>query len=163
MRQTSFADFHCSLAQSLEVVGDWWSPLIIRDVAVRINRFDDIVEDLGISRNLLATRLEDLEANGILELAGSMSLVDVRSDYRLPIPEGDWTTLGGYTFARLGRVPRIGDRATFPGGELEVVAMDGRRVAAVRVVRQDERGRRVNRPATGTSSANHAASPRSPT
>jgi DNA-binding HxlR family transcriptional regulator len=67
MRQTSFAEFHCSLAQSLEVVGDWWTPLIVRDVAVRINRFDDIVEDLGISRNLLATRLEDLEANGILE------------------------------------------------------------------------------------------------
>ena len=85
---------------------------------------------------------EAIEANGVLELAGSMSLVDVRSDYRLPIPDGDWTTLGGYTFARLGRVPRIGDRAVFPGGELEVVAMDGRRVAAVRVVRVDDRGRR---------------------
>ena len=94
---------------------------------------------------------EAIEANGVLELAGSMSLVDVRSDYRLPIPDGDWTTLGGYTFARLGRVPRIGDRATFPGGELEVVAMDGRRVAAVRVVRHDERGRRhVRAPAPST-------------
>jgi CBS domain containing-hemolysin-like protein len=88
---------------------------------------------------------EAIEANGVLELAGSMSLVDVRSDYRLPIPEGDWTTLGGYTFAQLGRVPRIGDRATFPGGELEVVAMDGRRVAAVRVVKVDERNRRPAR------------------
>jgi CBS domain containing-hemolysin-like protein len=99
---------------------------------------------------------EAIEANGVLELAGSMSLVDVRSDYRLPIPEGDWTTLGGYTFARLGRVPRIGDRASFPGGELEVVAMDGRRVAAVRVVRLDDRGRRparsAARPAPGAPS-----------
>jgi len=108
---------------------------------------------------------EAIEANGVLELAGSMSLVDVRSDHRLPIPEGDWTTLGGYTFARLGRVPHIGDRATFPGGELEVVAMDGRRVAAVRVVRQDERARRVNRSAAGASASNTSsgASPRSPT
>jgi CBS domain containing-hemolysin-like protein len=108
---------------------------------------------------------EAIEANGILELAGSMSLVDVRSDYRLPIPEGDWTTLGGYTFARLGRVPRIGDRATFPGGELEVVAMDGRRVAAVRVVRQDERARRVNRAppaASPSASVSPSAPPRSP-
>ena len=107
---------------------------------------------------------EAIEANGVLELAGSMSLVDVRSDYRLPIPEGDWTTLGGYTFARLGRVPRIGDRATFPGGELEVVAMDGRRVAAVRVVRQDERARRVNRPSSAappSTSASPGAPPRS--
>jgi CBS domain containing-hemolysin-like protein len=95
---------------------------------------------------------EAIEANGVLELAGSMSLVDVRSDYRLPIPEGDWTTLGGYTFAQLGRVPHIGDRAGFPGGELEVVAMDGRRVAAVRVVKADGRGGRVSRePGIGAS------------
>jgi CBS domain containing-hemolysin-like protein len=80
---------------------------------------------------------EAVEANGVLELAGSMSLVDVRSDYHIPVPDGDWTTLGGYTFAKLGRVPHIGDRASFPGGELEVVAMDGRRVAAVRVHRRD--------------------------
>ena len=102
---------------------------------------------------------EAIEANGVLELAGSMSLVDVRSDYRLAIPEGDWTTLGGYTFARIGRVPRIGDRATFPDGELEVVAMDGRRVAAVRVVRQEERGRRPGRPASTSASASGGSQP----
>jgi putative hemolysin len=64
-----------------------------------------------------------------------MSLVDARSDYHLQIPEGDWTTLGGFTFSAIGRLPRVGDRAPFPGGELEVVAMEGRRVAAVRVHR----------------------------
>ena len=66
----------------------------------------------------------------------------MRSDHRLPIPEGEWTTLGGYVFAKVGRLPKIGDRVGFPGGELEVVAMDGRRVAAVRVVRRprNERG-----------------------
>lgn len=67
VRQTSFADFHCSLARSLEVVGDWWTLLIVRDVAMGVNRFDEIVEDLGISRNLLATRLEDLERNGVVQ------------------------------------------------------------------------------------------------
>jgi CBS domain containing-hemolysin-like protein len=102
---------------------------------------------------------EAIEANGVLELAGSMSLVDVRSDYRLPIPDGDWTTLGGYTFARLGRVPRIGDRAGFPGGELEVVAMDGRRVAAVRVVRLDDRGRRRTPASASRSGAPSSAPP----
>jgi DNA-binding HxlR family transcriptional regulator len=55
MRQTSFAHFHCSLARSLEVMGDWWTPLIVRDV------------DLGISRNLLTRRLAELVANGLLE------------------------------------------------------------------------------------------------
>jgi CBS domain containing-hemolysin-like protein len=76
--------------------------------------------------------------NGVLELAGSMSLVDVRSDHKLRIPEGDWSTLGGYAFAMLGRLPRVGDRAPFPGGELEVVAMEGRRVAALRVHKRPE-------------------------
>ena len=66
MRQTSFEEFHCSLARSLEVVGDWWTPLIVRDLAVRLNRFDELVEDLGISRNLLTQRLADLEANGVV-------------------------------------------------------------------------------------------------
>ncbi len=62
-----------------------------------------------------------------------MSLVDVRSDYQLHIPEGDWNTLGGFVFGELGRLAHVGDRVKFPNGELEVVAMDGRRVAAVRV------------------------------
>jgi CBS domain containing-hemolysin-like protein len=79
--------------------------------------------------------------DGVLELAGAMSLVDARSDHRLPIPEGDWTTLGGYVFAQLGRLPRVGDRVAFPGGELEVVAMDGRRVAALRVHRRADEAR----------------------
>jgi CBS domain containing-hemolysin-like protein len=57
----------------------------------------------------------------------------VRSDHHLPIPEGDWSTLGGYVFGLLGRLPKVGDRVPSPGGDLEVVAMDGRRVAAVRV------------------------------
>lgn len=73
--------------------------------------------------------------DGVLEVAGSMSLVDARSNHRLTIPDGDWTTVGGYAFSTLGRLPRVGDRLPFPGGELEVVAMDGRRVAALRVHR----------------------------
>ena len=74
--------------------------------------------------------------DGVLELAGSLSLVDVRSDYGLRIPEGDWTTLGGYAFGRLGRLPKIGDRVPFPGGELEIIALEGRRVAGLRVHRR---------------------------
>jgi DNA-binding HxlR family transcriptional regulator len=67
MRQTSFADMHCSLAHSLEVVGDWWTPLILRDLFMGLNRFDDLVVDLGISRNLLTTRLDELVGHGIVE------------------------------------------------------------------------------------------------
>lgn len=67
MRQTSFANFHCSLARSLDVVGDWWTPLIIRDLSLGLERFDDLVANLGISRNLLTTRLKDLVDAKIVE------------------------------------------------------------------------------------------------
>ena len=101
---------------------------------------EDLVEEVvGDIADEYDPRSRDaLLFDGVLELAGSMSLVDVRSDHKLPIPEGDWTTLGGYAFAMLGRLPRVGDRVTYPGGELEVVAMDGRRVAALRVHKRAE-------------------------
>jgi DNA-binding HxlR family transcriptional regulator len=67
MRQTSFEDFQCSLARALEAVGDWWSPLIVRDLAIGVRRFDELVEDLGISRNLLTDRLTTLIDNGVVE------------------------------------------------------------------------------------------------
>jgi CBS domain containing-hemolysin-like protein len=98
---------------------------------------EDLVEQVigDIADEYDSTKRDSIETDGVLELAGSLSLMDVRRDHRLPIPDGEWTTLGGYTFARLGRLPRMADRVPFPGGELEVVAMDGRRVAAVRVIR----------------------------
>ena len=98
---------------------------------------EDLVEEIvgDISDEYDVAAREALEVEGVLELAGAMSLVDARSDYSLPIPEGSWTTVGGYVFSKLGRLPRVGDRVPFPGGELEVVAMDGRRTAAVRVHR----------------------------
>jgi CBS domain containing-hemolysin-like protein len=92
---------------------------------------EEVIGDINDEYDF-ATR-QAVESNGVLELAGSMSLVDVRSDYQLQIPEGDWSTLGGYVFGALGRVGKMGDRVRFASGELEVVAMDGRRVAAVRV------------------------------
>ncbi len=104
---------------------------------------EDLVEEVvgDIADEYDAAAREALETDGVLELAGSLSLIDVRSDYKVLVPEGDWTTLGGYVFNALGRLPRVGDRVVVPGSELEVVAMDGRRVAAVRVNRVPVAGR----------------------
>jgi CBS domain containing-hemolysin-like protein len=94
---------------------------------------EEVIGDIADEYDLVAR--ESVMVDGVLELAGNLSLIDVRSDHKVHIPEGDWSTLGGYVFGRLGRIPRVGDRVTFPGGELEVIAMDGRRVAGVRVNR----------------------------
>ena len=66
MKHTSFKDMNCSLAQSLEIVGERWSLLIIRDTAFGIRRFDDIQKRLGIARNILTQRLSKLTNEGIL-------------------------------------------------------------------------------------------------
>lgn len=67
MRKVSFADMHCSVAQSLELVGEWWTLLILRDAFLGVRRFDDFVERLGISRNVLTNRLDRLVEVGIFE------------------------------------------------------------------------------------------------
>lgn len=102
-----------------------------------IMTMEDLIEEVigDISDEYDMAARSAIESNGVLELEGTMSLIDVRSDHRVQIPEGDWTTLGGYAFAQLGRLPRMGDRVPIPGGELEVIAMDGRRIAGLRVHR----------------------------
>lgn len=103
---------------------------------------EDLIEEVigDISDEYDVAARDALMQNGVLELAGSMSLIDVRSDHSVRIPEGSWSTLGGYVFSQLGRLPKVGDRVAFPGGDLEVVAMDGKRVAAVRVHRAASEG-----------------------
>lgn len=58
---------NCSIAQTLEIIGEWWTLLILRDSFLGIRRFDDFVERLGISRNILTNRLDKLVDAGILE------------------------------------------------------------------------------------------------
>lgn len=110
---------------------------------------EDLVEEVvgDIADEYDFASRESIVTDGVLELAGSLSLIDVRSDYRIQIPDGDWTTLGGYAFAKLGRLPRMGDRIPIPGGEMEVVAMDGRRIAALRIHRAGIRQPAVAQPA----------------
>ena len=66
MQRTSFADFHCSLARTLDIVGEWWTPLVVARIAVGLRRFDDIQRDLGVSRKVLAERLDTLVEHGVL-------------------------------------------------------------------------------------------------
>jgi DNA-binding HxlR family transcriptional regulator len=57
----------CSIASTLEVVGDRWTLLIVRDVALGLHRFDDLLDNLGVASNVLTDRLSRLVADGILE------------------------------------------------------------------------------------------------
>jgi DNA-binding HxlR family transcriptional regulator len=57
----------CSIAGALEVVGERWSLLIVRDIFLGLRRFDEIQADLGIARNVLQARLSKLIDQGVLE------------------------------------------------------------------------------------------------
>ncbi len=82
VRRKSFEDMNCSIARSLEVVGEWWTLLILRDCFLGVRRFDDFHERLGISRNILTDRLEHLVDHGVLERVPYQEH-PVRYDYRL--------------------------------------------------------------------------------
>src|SRR5580700_11207157 len=82
MERKSFADMECSVAQCLEVVGEWWSMLIVRDVFLGVSRFDAFQQRLGISRNILQQRLARLLEAGVLRRA-PYSEHPLRYDYRL--------------------------------------------------------------------------------
>ena len=98
---------------------------------------EDLVEQVigDISDEYDSAARLSVEVDGVLELDATMSLADARVDYSVEVPEGDWNTLGGYVFGALGRLPHVGDKVAVSNGELEVVAMDARRVAAVRVLK----------------------------
>ncbi len=67
MSRGSFAEMSCSLARAVDVVGDTWTPLVLRDLFLGVDTFEAIVSDLGISRALLVSRLDALEAGGVVE------------------------------------------------------------------------------------------------
>ncbi|GGR45453.1 DNA-binding HxlR family transcriptional regulator [Nocardioides luteus] len=67
MQRTNFGDMACSIARTLDVIGEPWSPLVLRDIWVGMNRFDQIQADLGISRKVLTERLAHLVERGVLE------------------------------------------------------------------------------------------------
>ena len=67
MSKQSFAAIACSIARAVDVVGQRWTPLILRDQFAGMARFEDIRRDLGIASNVLAVRLDDLEQHGVVE------------------------------------------------------------------------------------------------
>ncbi len=67
MQRTDFGAMACSIARTLEVMGESWTPLVIRDVFVGMHRFEQIQQDLGISRKVLTERLNHLVEHDVLE------------------------------------------------------------------------------------------------
>lgn len=115
MRRTSFADKHCPIARSLEVVGDWWTLLIVREALFSgTSSFEDFRRRLGIASNILTTRLEHLTSHEILERQVSAEGPPGRGSYRL-------TEKGRELWPVLASLLHWGNRWTDPGPTATVI------------------------------------------
>lgn len=68
MKRTRLEESTCPVARSLDIIGDWWSLLIVRDALRGIKRFGEFQKSLGIAKNMLTSRLKLLVDEGILRL-----------------------------------------------------------------------------------------------
>lgn len=89
VQRTRLKDANCPVARALDAIGDWWSLLIIRDAFDGARRFSDFQRGLGVSRGILATRLQTLIEQGVLEKA----LTGVRHEYVLTARGRDLFTI----------------------------------------------------------------------
>jgi DNA-binding HxlR family transcriptional regulator len=69
VKRTSFEGAECPIARSLDVIGDWWSLMIIRDALLGVRRFSEFQKKLGLAKNILTVRLRALVDQGILKMA----------------------------------------------------------------------------------------------
>jgi len=82
MRRTRFDEWDCSIARSVDILGDWWTPMVIRSALMGARRFEHFTDGLGIPRNVLTERLNRLVDEGIMVKVEYQDR-PVRYEYRL--------------------------------------------------------------------------------
>jgi DNA-binding HxlR family transcriptional regulator len=130
MLKRTYEGQNCSIARALELVGERWTLLIVRDAFLGLRRFDEFQDSLGVARNVLAERLNRLVGEGILE-RNAYSERPPRFEYRLT-EKGRDLAIPLLALMQWGdrhlsdKPPRIARRRS-----------DRRRVKAVLVARED--------------------------
>jgi len=161
MARTRFDHWPCSVARSIDLLGDGWTMLILRDAFYGVRRFERFQQTLGIARNVLAARLGRLVEEGVLERVAYQTN-PVRHEYRLTdkglalydvvlavmrwgddwlAPEGPPIVLRSRTTGRRVR-PRLVDEATGePVDPRDVVAEPGEGFPEAHLARAEREGR----------------------
>ncbi|MDT3379054.1 winged helix-turn-helix transcriptional regulator [Labrys portucalensis] len=137
VKRKSLTGDYCPSARSLDVIGDWWSLLIVRDAFDGLTRFGEFQKSLGIAKNILSERLKTLIARGILKSAPA-SDGGAHQEYHL-------TEMGRDLFPVMVALRKFGEAHLFAPGEphsrlveretgqaieLEIRTSDGRAVDA---------------------------------
>lgn len=124
MKRKSLAGNACPIARTLDLIGDWWSLLIIRDALEGISRFSDFEKSLEIAKNMLSTRLKGLVERDILCL----------------VPASDGSAYKEYVLTEKGRalqtvivaLSQWGGEFMFEPGEAGSVMVDAQKGQPIR-------------------------------
>lgn len=135
-RGVSHRRAECPVARTVDVIGDRWSLLIVRDVLDGISRFSELQRSLGLAKNILATRLRELVAHDILEI----------------VPAADGSAYHAYALTQKGRdlfsiivaLRQWGEAYLFDDGEPHSLLLDSENQQPVRLQVTDA----ANRPIT---------------
>ncbi len=109
---------NCSVAQALEVLGDWWTLLIVREAFLGVRRFADFEANLHISKNVLTQRLSHLVEHGVLARVDA-GVHGTRYEYEL-------TPMGKDLTAIMTALRQWGDRWVFGEGREPLLVIDRR-------------------------------------
>jgi DNA-binding HxlR family transcriptional regulator len=124
---------NCSIARSLEILGDWWTLLVLREAFLGARRFADFEAHLDISKNILTRRLAHLTRHGVLERVDA-GVYGTRYEYAL-------TPMGKDLAALMTALRQWGDRWIFGPGREPLLVLDrrtGRPIPPLRI--RDDRG-----------------------
>jgi DNA-binding HxlR family transcriptional regulator len=128
-----FTRENCSVARSLEVIGDWWTLLIVREAMLGSRRFADFAAELPISRNILTRRLGHLVRRGVLARVNA-GTHGTRYEYEL-------TPMGKDLATVMTALRQWGDRWVFGEGREPIIVRDRRTGRPIpRVLILDESG-----------------------
>ncbi len=114
MQRKSLANASCAVARSLDVIGDWWSLLIVRDALRGARRFSEFERSLGIAKNILTVRLRKLEENGILSVVPASDgsayqeyVLTQKGKALAPVVKALWNWGAEYMFAAKDRPTHV--------------------------------------------------------
>ena len=134
MSRKNIETLNCSIADTLNLIGEWWTILILREAFFGSHRFDEFQQHLGIARNILTARLKKLCDSGILE--------------RVPVKEGakrheyKLTTMGRDLHPILIALTQWGDRWLNEADGAPVIFTErssGEEIADVSILSKDGR------------------------
>lgn len=135
VKRKSLCGDYCPSARALDVIGDWWSLLIVRDAFDGLTRFGEFQRSLSIARNILAQRLRTLVERGILETAAAGNGA-AHQEYRL-------TAKGRDLFPVMVALRQWGEQHLFAPGEPHSKLVERATGEAIRLEIRTESGATV--------------------